>query len=271
MRYIYIIDGSKVVMIKEPTPQDYKYFNSLEDNDLDHDDDDADDHVHTVDDVRRHGHHVVAPPLPSYHQPFSRSIDDHDDINMMNAMTINNNVHPNQLFNQPLYTGTPASSAVVDAPSTTTAAAAVAVHSTNSSVDHHHRSSSTSSNSSSRRQEVISTSSIAPSSIAISMAPPPAIVMSQHKVDVPVSTAFTVELIDDSSTNIGKVVKPMPIALRRKMIADQQHQQQLGEVLDDVDDDNYDDDDDHGDNYESCNNDNDHDCIHSMRLVLRWS
>jgi hypothetical protein len=245
MRYIYIIDASKVVMIKEPTPQDYKYFNSLEDNDLDHDGDDVDDHVHTVDDVRRHGHHVVAPPLPSYHQPFSRSIDDHDDIDMMNAMTINNNVHPNQLFNQPLYT--PASFAVVGTPSTTTsaAAAAVAVHSTNSSVDHHHRSSSSGSSSSSsssnsnssRRQEVISTSSIAPSSIAISMAPPPVIVMSQQKVDVPVSTAFTVGLIDE-----GKVVKPMPIALRRKMIADQQHQQQLGEVLDDVDD--YDDDDD---------------------------
>jgi len=251
-------------MIKEPTPQDYKYFNSLEDNDLDHDGDDVDDHVHTVDDVRRHGHHVVAPPLPSYHQPFSRSIDDHDDIDMMNAMTINNNVHPNQLFNQPLYT--PASSAVVDTPSTTTSAAAVAVHSTNSSVDHHHHSSSSgssnsnsNSNSSSRRQEVISTSSIAPSSIAISMAPPPVIVMSQHKVDVPVSTAFTVGLIDE-----GKVVKPMPIALRRKMIADQQHQQQLGEVLDD-------DDDDHGDNYECCNNDNDHGCIHNMRIVLRWS
>jgi len=241
-------------MIKEPTPQDYKYFNSLEDNDLDHDDDDVDDHVHTVDDVRRHGHHVVAPPLPSYHQPFSRSIDDHDDIDMMNAVTINNNLHPNQLFNQPLYT--PASFAVVGTPSTTTsAAAAVAVHSTNSSVDHHHLSSSSGSSSSSnnnnnnnssssssnsnssRRQEVISTSSIAPSSIAISMAPPPVIVMSQHKVDVPVSTAFTVGLIDE-----GKVVKPMPIALRRKMIADQQHQQQLGEVLDDVDD--YDDDDD---------------------------
>jgi len=216
-------------MIKEPTPQDYKYFNSLEDNDLDHDDDDdVDDHVHTVDGVRRHGHHVVAPPLPSYHQPFSRSIDDHDDIDMMNAMTINNNVHPNQLFNQPLYSGTPASSAVVDTPSTTTsAAAAVAVHSTNSSVDHHHHSSSSGSTSSSnsnssRRHEVI-----APSSIAISMAPPPVIVMSQHKVDVPVSTAFTVGLIDEE----GKVVKPMPIALRRKMIADQQHQQQLGEVL----------------------------------------
>ena len=232
MRYIHITDASKVVMIREPTPQDYKYFNSLQD-DLDHDDD-VDDHVHTVDDVCRHGHRVVAPPLPSCNEPLRRSIDDHNDIDMMNAVTINNNLHPNQLFNQPLYTavpsinGTPASSAVVGTHTITTSAAAAAVHSTNSSVDHHHHSSSSgssssssssssSNSSSSRRQEVI-----APSS----MAPPPIIVMSQHKVDVPVSTAFTVGLIDE-----GKVVKPMPIALRRKMIADQQHQQQLGEVL----------------------------------------
>ena len=160
MRYIHITDASKVVMIREPTPQDYKYFN----------------------------------------QPLYTAV--------------------------PSINGTLASSAVVGTHTITTSAAAAAVHSTNSSVDHHHHSSSSgssssssssSNSSSSRRQEVI-----APSS----MAPPPVIVMSQHKVDVPVSTAFTVGLIDE-----GKVVKPMPIALRRKMIADQQHQQQLGEVL----------------------------------------